>query len=193
VLIFDEVMSGFRVAYGGAQEVYGVTPDLTTLGKIIGGGLPVGAFGGKKEIMSQLSPAGGVYQAGTLSGNPLAMSAGIETLKLLKEPGFYQRLEEKSAFVAQGIAKAAKDAGVPLYSTRVGSMFCGFFSKDPVVDWDSAAKCDTKVFASYFRNMLQEGIYLACSQFETAFVGISHTTEDLEKTIAAAAKSFKAL
>ena len=193
VLIFDEVMSGFRVAYGGAQEVYGVTPDLTTLGRIIGGGLPVGAFGGKKEIMSQLSPAGGVYQAGTLSGNPLAMSAGIETLKLLKEPGFYQRLEEKSAFVAEGIAKAAKDAGVPLYSTRVGSMFCGFFSKDPVVDWDSAAKCDTKVFASYFRNMLQEGIYLACSQFETAFVGISHTTEDLEKTIAAAAKSFKAL
>jgi len=193
VLIFDEVMSGFRVAYGGAQEVYGVTPDLTTLGKIIGGGLPVGAFGGRKEIMSQLSPAGGVYQAGTLSGNPLAMSAGIETLKLLKEPGFYQRLEEKSAFVAQGIAKAAKDAGVPLYSTRVGSMFCGFFSKDPVYDWDGAAKCDTKVFASYFRNMLQEGIYLACSQFETAFVGISHTTEDLEKTIAAAAKSFKAL
>lgn len=193
VLIFDEVMSGFRVAYGGAQELYGVTPDLTTLGKIIGGGLPVGAFGGKKEIMSQLSPAGGVYQAGTLSGNPLAMSAGIETLKLLKVPGFYQQLEEKSAFVAEGIAKAAKDAGVPLYSTRVGSMFCGFFSKDPVYDWDSAAKCDTKVFAKYFQNMLSQGIYLACSQFETAFVGASHTTDDLEKTIAAAAKSFKAL
>ncbi|MBU5611700.1 MULTISPECIES: glutamate-1-semialdehyde 2,1-aminomutase [Geomonas] len=193
VLIFDEVMSGFRVAYGGAQERFGITPDLTTLGKIIGGGLPVGAFGGKKEIMSQLSPAGGVYQAGTLSGNPLAMTAGIETLKLLQEPGFYEKLEEKSKFVAEGIAKAAKDAGFPLYSTRVGSMFCGFFSKEPVYNWDSAAKCDTKAFATYFRGMLEEGIYLACSQFETAFVGASHTEKDLEKTIAAAAKCFKAL
>ena len=193
VLIFDEVMSGFRVAYGGAQEVYGVTPDLTTLGKIIGGGLPVGAFGGKKEIMGLLSPAGGVYQAGTLSGNPLAMTAGIETLKLLKQPGFYQKLEEKSAFVAEGIAKAAKDAGFPIYSTRVGSMFCAFFSKDPVYDWNSAAKCDTKAFANYFQAMLQEGIYLAPSQFETAFVSISHSQEDLEKTIAAAAKCFKGL
>ncbi|WP_224983860.1 glutamate-1-semialdehyde 2,1-aminomutase [Geomonas agri] len=193
VLIFDEVMSGFRVAYGGAQERFGITPDLTTLGKIIGGGLPVGAFGGKKEIMSQLSPAGGVYQAGTLSGNPLAMTAGIETLKLLQEPGFYEKLEEKSKFVAEGIAKAAKDAGFPLYSTRVGSMFCGFFSKDPVTNWDSAAKCDTKAFATYFRGMLEEGVYLACSQFETAFVGASHTEKDLEKTITAAAKCFKAL
>ncbi len=193
VLIFDEVMSGFRVAYGGVQELYGVTPDMTTLGKIIGGGLPVGAFGGKKEIMSLLSPAGGVYQAGTLSGNPLAMTAGIETLKLLKQPGFYQKLEEKSAFVADGIAKAAKDAGFPIYSTRVGSMFCAFFSKDPVYDWDSAAKCDTKAFATYFKAMLNEGVYLAPSQFETAFVGASHSTEDLEQTIAAAAKCFKAL
>lgn len=193
VLIFDEVMSGFRVAYGGVQELYGVTPDMTTLGKIIGGGLPVGAFGGKKEIMSLLSPAGGVYQAGTLSGNPLAMTAGIETLKLLKQPGFYQKLEEKSAFVAEGIAKAAKDAGFPIYSTRVGSMFCAFFSKDPVYDWDSAAKCDTKAFAAYFKAMLNEGIYLAPSQFETAFVGISHSTGDLEQTIAAAVKCFKAL
>jgi glutamate-1-semialdehyde 2,1-aminomutase len=193
VLIFDEVMCGFRVAYGGAQEVYGVTPDLTTLGKIIGGGLPVGAFGGKKEIMGLLSPAGGVYQAGTLSGNPLAMTAGIETLKLLKEPGFYQKLEEKSAFVAEGIAKAAKDAGFPLYSTRVGSMFCAFFSNEPVYDWTSAAKCDTKAFAKYFIAMLEEGIYLAPSQFETAFVSIAHTEQDLEKTIAAAAKCFKAL
>ena len=193
VLIFDEVMCGFRVAYGGAQEVYGVTPDLTTLGKIIGGGLPVGAFGGKREIMGLLSPAGGVYQAGTLSGNPLAMTAGIETLKLLKEPGFYQKLEEKSAFVAEGIAKAAKDAGFPLYSTRVGSMFCAFFSDEPVYDWTSAAKCDTKAFAKYFTAMLEEGIYLAPSQFETAFVSIAHTEQDLEKTIAAAAKCFKAL
>ena len=193
VLIFDEVMSGFRVAYGGAQELYGVTPDLTTLGKIIGGGLPVGAFGGKREIMGLLSPAGGVYQAGTLSGNPLAMSAGIETLKLLQEEGFYRRLEEKSAFVAEGIAKAAKDAGFPLYSTRVGSMFCAFFSDEPVYDWTSAAKCDTKAFAKYFTAMLEEGIYLAPSQFETAFVSIAHTEQDLEKTIAAAAKCFKAL
>jgi len=193
VLIFDEVMSGFRVAYGGAQEVYGVTPDMTTLGKIIGGGLPVGAFGGKKEIMSKLSPAGGIYQAGTLSGNPLAMTAGIETLKLLKRDGFYQKLEEKSAFVAEGIAKAAKDAGFPLYSTRVGSMFCAFFSKAPVYDWDSAAVCDTAAFAKYFRLMLEEGVYLAPSQFETAFVGASHSQQDLEKTVAAAAKCFKAL
>lgn len=193
VLIFDEVMCGFRVAYGGAQEVYGVKADLTTLGKIIGGGLPVGAFGGKKEIMKHLSPAGGVYQAGTLSGNPLAMTAGIETLKLLQAPGFYQGLEEKAKFVAEGIAKAAKDAGYPIYSTRVGSMFCAFFSKDPVYDWDSAAKCDTKAFATYFRGMLEEGIYLACSQFETAFVGAAHSQADLEKTIAAAAKCFKAL
>ncbi|GFO67407.1 glutamate-1-semialdehyde 2,1-aminomutase [Geomonas limicola] len=193
VLIFDEVMCGFRVAYGGAQEVYGVKADLTTLGKIIGGGLPVGAFGGKKEIMKHLSPAGGVYQAGTLSGNPLAMTAGIETLKLLQAPGFYQDLEEKAKFVAEGIAKAAKDAGYPIYSTRVGSMFCAFFSKEPVYDWDSAAKCDTKAFATYFRGMLEEGIYLACSQFETAFVGAAHSQADLEKTIAAAAKCFKAL
>jgi glutamate-1-semialdehyde 2,1-aminomutase len=193
VLIFDEVMCGFRVAYGGAQEVYGVKADLTTLGKIIGGGLPVGAFGGKREIMQHLSPAGGVYQAGTLSGNPLAMTAGIETLKLLQAPGFYQELEEKAKFIAEGIAKAAKDAGYPIYSTRVGSMFCAFFSKDPVYDWDSAAKCDTKAFATYFRSMLEEGVYLACSQFETAFVGAAHSYDDLEKTIAAAAKSFKAL
>ena len=193
VLIFDEVMSGFRVAYGGAQELYGVTPDLTTLGKIIGGGLPVGAFGGKKEIMGLLSPAGGVYQAGTLSGNPLAMTAGIETLKLLQEEGFYQRLEQKSALVAEGIAKAAKDAGFPLYSTRVGSMFCAFFGKEPVYDWDGAALCDTKAFAKYFRAMLEEGVYLAPSQFETGFVSISHSEQDLERTIAAAGKCFKGL
>ena len=193
VLIFDEVMSGFRVAYGGAQELYNVTPDMTTLGKIIGGGLPVGAFGGKKEIMSLLSPSGGVYQAGTLSGNPLAMTAGIETLKLLQAEGFYQDLDRKSDYVASGIAKAAKDAGFPIYSTRVGSMFCAFFSKEPVYDWTSAATCDTKAFAKYFRLMLNEGIYLAPSQFETAFVSIAHSTDDLDKTIAAAAKTFKSL
>jgi glutamate-1-semialdehyde 2,1-aminomutase len=193
VLIFDEVMSGFRVAYGGAQEVYGVTPDMTTLGKIIGGGLPVGAFGGKKEIMALLSPAGGVYQAGTLSGNPLAMSAGIATLKLLQQPGFYQDLEEKSAYLARGIAKAAKDAGYPIYSTRVGSMFCAFFTSTPVTDWDTAAMSDTKAFAKYFREMLAAGIYLAPSQFETGFVSAAHSQADLDQTIAAAATAFKNL
>lgn len=191
VLIFDEVMSGFRVAYGGVQELYGVTPDMTTLGKIIGGGLPVGAFGGKRDIMEKLSPSGGIYQAGTLSGNPLAMSAGIATLNILKQPGFYQTLEEKSRAVAEGIAKAAKDAGYPIYSTRVGSMFCAFFSKKEVHDWPTASQCDTKAFAKYFLAMLDEGIYLAPSQFETAFVSAAHSEVDIDKTIAAAAKCFK--
>lgn len=193
VLIFDEVMSGFRVAYGGAQEVYGVTPDMTTLGKIIGGGLPVGAFGGKREIMSLLSPSGGVYQAGTLSGNPLAMSAGIATLNLLKEPGFYQRLEEKSAYLAAGIIKAAKSAAYPIFPTRVGSMICTFFTENEVTDWDSAATSDTRAFATFFRGMLEEGIYLAPSQYETGFISIAHSTEDLDRTIAAAARCFKLL
>ncbi len=191
ILIFDEVMSGFRVSYGGAQELYGVTPDMTTLGKIIGGGLPVGAFGGKREIMEKLSPSGGVYQAGTLSGNPLAMSAGIATLNILKQPGFYKTLEEKSRAVAEGIANAAKKAGYPIYSTRVGSMFCAFFSKSEVYDWPSASQCDTKAFASYFLGMLDEGVYLAPSQFETAFVSATHTSIDIDKTIEAAAKCFK--
>lgn len=191
VLIFDEVMSGFRVSYGGAQELYGITPDMTTLGKIIGGGLPVGAFGGKREIMEKLSPSGGVYQAGTLSGNPLAMSAGIATLNILKQPGFYQALEEKSRLVAEGIAKAAREAGYPIYSTRVGSMFCAFFTRGEVRDWTSAAACDTKAFAKYFLGMLEEGIYLAPSQFETAFVSAAHTEADIERTITAAARCFK--
>lgn len=191
LLIFDEVMSGFRVAYGGAQALYGVTPDMTTLGKIIGGGLPVGAFGGKKEIMEKLSPSGGVYQAGTLSGNPLAMTAGIETLKLLQQPDFYQQLENKSSLLAEGIAKAATDAGYPIYATRVGSMFCAFFTAGEVLDWSTASSCDTKAFARYFNAMLNEGIYLAPSQFETAFMSAAHSEQDIEATIAAAAKCFK--
>ncbi len=193
VLIFDEVMSGFRVAYGGAQELYDVTPDMTTLGKIIGGGLPVGAFGGKREIMEKLSPSGGIYQAGTLSGNPLAMTAGIETLKILKQPGFYKLLEEKSARVAEGIALAAAKAGYPIFSTRVGSMFCAFFSKSEVYDWPTASACDTNAFATYFRAMLNEGIYLAPSQFETAFVSIAHSDADIDATIMAAEKCFRLL
>ena len=193
ILIFDEVMTGFRVAYGGAQELYGVIPDMTTLGKIIGGGLPVGAFGGKKEIMQILSPSGGVYQAGTLSGNPLAMTAGIETLKLLQQDGFYRQLEERSAYLAKGIAQAAKDASYPIYSTRVGSMFCAFFTGNEVHNWTTAATCDTKAFAKYFLSMLKEGVYLAPSQFETAFVSIAHTETDIDNTIAAARKAFAAL
>ena len=191
LLIFDEVMSGFRVAYGGVQELYNVTPDMTTLGKIIGGGLPVGAFGGKKEIMEKLSPSGGIYQAGTLSGNPLAMTAGIETLKLLQQPGFYQQLEDKSRLLSDGIAKAAADAGYPIYSTRVGSMFCAFFTSTKVIDWPTASSCDTKAFARYFNAMLNEGMYLAPSQFETAFMSAAHTEQEIEATIVAARKCFK--
>jgi len=190
ILIFDEVMTGFRVAYGGAQELYGVTPDLTVLGKIIGGGLPVGAFGGKREIMETLSPSGDVYQAGTLSGNPLAMSAGIATLSLLKEPEFYKKLEEKSLRLGEGIAKAAKKAGYPVYSTRVGSMLCVFFSKNEVHDWSGAANCDTASFARYFRAMLDEGIYLAPSQFEAVFVSAAHGESEIETTIKAAENCF---
>ncbi len=193
ILIFDEVMSGFRVAYGGMQELTGVIPDMTTLGKIIGGGLPVGAFGGKREIMEKLSPSGGVYQAGTLSGNPLAMSAGIATLNILKQPGFYAALEAKSGAVAEGISKAAKKAGYPIYSTRIGSMFCAFFTKGDVINWPTASQCDTKAFAKYFLGMLDEGIYLAPSQFETAFVSAAHSDTDIEKTITAAAKCFKSI
>jgi glutamate-1-semialdehyde 2,1-aminomutase len=191
VLIFDEVMCGFRVAYGCAQSLYNVIPDMTTLGKIIGGGLPVGAFGGKKEIMENLSPTGGVYQAGTLSGNPLAMTAGIETLKLLQKPDFYRELDEKSLQLSEGISLAAREAGYPVYSTRVGSMFCTFFSTHEVFDWTTAAACDTKAFARFFLAMLEEGIYLAPSQFETAFMSAAHTQEDIETTIAAARKCFK--
>jgi glutamate-1-semialdehyde 2,1-aminomutase len=191
LLIFDEVISGFRAAYGGAQARYNVTPDLTCLGKIIGGGLPVGAFGGKKEIMALLSPSGGVYQAGTLSGNPLAMTAGIETLKLLREIGFYDKLEQKSSRLAEGLSRAAGKSGRRIYSARVGSMFCMFFAEGEVRDWTTAASSDTAAFARYFRAMLEQGIYLAPSQFETAFVSIAHGDEDIERTIAAAERALK--
>jgi glutamate-1-semialdehyde 2,1-aminomutase len=191
VLIFDEVMTGFRVAYGGAQKLFGITPDMTTLGKIIGGGLPVGAFGGKKEIMALLSPSGGVYQAGTLSGNPLAMTAGIETLKLLRENGFYDKLEKKSSRLAEGLIRAAGKSGRRIHNARVGSMFCMFFTEGEVRDWTTAASSDTAAFARYFRAMLEQGVYLAPSQFETAFISIAHGDEDIERTIAAAERALK--
>ncbi len=193
ILIFDEVMTGFRVAYGGAQELYGVIPDMTTLGKIIGGGLPVGAFGGRKDIMELLSPAGGVYQAGTLSGNPLAMTAGIATLSLLREEGFYRDLEAKSARLSAGLSRAAADAGVPVCSARVGSMLCTFFASSEISNWTAAAGCDTAAFGRYFRAMLDQGVYLAPSQFETVFVSGAHSDEDIDRTIDAAARAFKIL
>jgi len=192
VLIFDEVMTGFRVAYGGAQELYGIKPDLTTFGKIIGGGLPVGAYGGPSEIMDLVAPLGPMYQAGTLSGNPLAMAAGIAQLKHLrdKKSEIYPRLEALSAKLVEGVAAAAKDAGIPLTHNRVGSMFTWFFTTDPVTDWESASKCDTAAFGRFFRGMLDAGILLPPSQFEAAFLSAAHSEEDVEKTIAAARSAF---
>lgn len=189
LLIFDEVMTGFRVAYGGAQALYGIRPDLTCLGKIIGGGLPVGAFGGRREIMERIAPAGSVYQAGTLSGNPLAVSAGLATLKVLQKPGTYERLETLSARLAGGLADAA--AGVPVTLNRVGAMFTTFFNPGPVTDYATATASDTQAFAAYFRAMLRRGIYLAPSQFEAAFMSLAHTEADIDRTITAAREAFQ--
>jgi len=193
LLIFDEVMTGFRVAYGGAQELYGVRPDLTCLGKIIGGGLPVGAYGGPKEIMEQVAPAGPVYQAGTLSGNPLAVTAGLATLKVLARRGTYEALEDKAGFLEEGLREAMKEAGVPATLNRVGSMFTVFFTSQEVYDYETALSSHTASFARYFRLMLEQGIYLPASQFEAAFVSLAHSREDLEKTVEAARAAFKAL
>jgi glutamate-1-semialdehyde 2,1-aminomutase len=195
VLIFDEVMTGFRVAYGGAQELYGIQPDLTTFGKIIGGGLPVGAYGGGSEIMDLVAPLGPMYQAGTLSGNPLAMAAGIAQLKLLREKKaeIYPRLESLSAKLVEGVAALAKEAGLQLVFNRVGSMFTWFFTPDPVSDWDSASKSDTAAFGRFFRSMLNAAIYLPPSQFEAAFLSAAHTEEDVQKTIAAAKEAFASI
>jgi len=191
LLIFDEVMTGFRLAYGGAQELYTIQPDLTTLGKIIGGGLPVGAFGGRADIMDLLTPLGPVYQAGTLSGNPLAMAAGYATLSYLREhKDVYAKLDKLAAEVVEGVAAAAKDAGVSLCHNRVGSMFTWFFAEGPVTDWTSAAKSDTEAFGRFFRAMLENGIYLPPSQFEAAFLSAAHTTQDVQQTIAAAKQAF---
>jgi glutamate-1-semialdehyde 2,1-aminomutase len=193
VLVFDEVITGFRVRYGGAQTLYEVTPDLTCLGKIIGGGLPVGAYGGSREIMNWVAPAGPVYQAGTLSGNPLAVAAGIETLKRLKAPRVYHQLEARGAALAEGIGASAKKAGVSLWQTRVGSMLGVFFTTGPVVDYESAARADTQAYAKFFHRMLEKGIYFAPSQFEAVFLSKAHSAGDIEQTIMAARAVFRSL
>jgi glutamate-1-semialdehyde 2,1-aminomutase len=185
LLIFDEVMSGFRVALGGAQELFGVTPDLTTLGKVIGGGLPVGAYGGKDEFMSQVAPEGPIYQAGTLSGNPLAMAAGIATLDILKRPETYESLENSASALAEGFARANESMEMELAFNRVGSMFTTFFHPGPVNNFADAKASDTTRFGTYYRAMLHEGVYLAPSQFEAAFVSLAHTEDDIEETILA--------
>ncbi|MDY6864134.1 MAG: glutamate-1-semialdehyde 2,1-aminomutase [Thermodesulfobacteriota bacterium] len=186
VLIFDEVITGFRVSWGGAQKYFDVYPDLTCLGKIIGGGLPVGAFGGKKEIMEHLAPIGDVYQAGTLSGNPIAMKAGIETLKILKQPGVYKALENSAVFISKEFKKLAQKYNLPVYSTQIASLFCTFFTREQVFDYASAKKCDTKRYARFFHGMLDQGIYFAPSQFEAAFLSLAHNEHDIEKTISCA-------
>jgi glutamate-1-semialdehyde 2,1-aminomutase len=193
VLIFDEVMTGFRVAYGGAQARYGITPDLTCLAKIIGGGLPVGAYGGRRDIMEKVAPVGPMYQAGTLSGNPLAMAAGVATLKQLQEPGVYEALEEKSGRLAIGLQGAATVAGLPVTFTRVGSMLGMFFTDQPIACFDDAKKSDLKMFAAYYNAMLERGVYLAPSQFEAAFVSTAHTQEEIDETVRAAAEVFMTL
>jgi len=194
LLIFDEVMTGFRLSKGGAQQILKITPDITTMGKIIGGGLPVGAYGGRKEIMNCVAPAGPVYQAGTLSGNPLAMIAGITTLKMLNEPGFYERLEEKSAKLVNGIQQIIDELNFPAVINRVGSMFTLFFTNNGKVEsFDDVKTCDTKQFATFFDKSLNSGIYLAPSQFEAAFMSIAHTDDDIQKTIDATRKAFVAM
>ncbi|MDI6901107.1 MAG: glutamate-1-semialdehyde 2,1-aminomutase [Anaerosomatales bacterium] len=192
VLIFDEVITGFRVALGGAQERFGVTPDLTTLGKIIGGGFPVGAFGGKREIMERLAPVGPVYQAGTLSGNPIAMVAGLALIEELSKPGVYDELERKGARLEAGLRSAVETAGIEAHLTRVGAMACMFFTAETVVDWTTAATADTGRYASYFRAMFDRGIMLAPSQFEATFVGMAHTDEDIDAMTSAAAEALSA-
>jgi glutamate-1-semialdehyde 2,1-aminomutase len=192
LLVFDEVMTGFRVAYAGAQSVFGVRPDLTTLGKIIGGGMPVGAFGGRAEIMAHLAPEGPVYQAGTLSGNPAAMAAGIATLELLREDGFYEKLEVSSAMLAGKFEAAAESAGIAdrMFFTRIGSMLCGFFSPGPVTDYASATGSNTEAYAAYFNAMLSGGVYLAPSQYEAMFVSAAHGASEIDQTARAAELAF---
>jgi glutamate-1-semialdehyde 2,1-aminomutase len=193
LLIFDEVMTGFRVAYGGAQSLLGITPDLTTFGKIIGGGLPVGAYGGRREIMDHILPAGKVFQAGTLSGNPLATAAGIATLKVLRDSNPYEVLRARTARLAEGLHAAAAAAGIDAWTCQAGAMFTLFFHPGPVIDWDSASRSDTARYAKYFWGMLDRGVYLPCSQYECLFLSTAHTDADVEATLAAAREVFAAL
>ena len=192
LLIFDEVITGFRVCYGGAQTLFGITPDLTTLGKIIGAGLPVAAFGGRRDLMDRIAPLGPVYQAGTLSGNPLAMSAGIASLDLLAAPGFYEVLDARAKRLGDGITSALRETGAPAVPARVGSLLTLFFSRERVTNYADAKKCDTKRFAAFFRAMLDRGIFLAPSQFEAMFVSSAHTDADIDRTIAACRESLVA-
>jgi glutamate-1-semialdehyde 2,1-aminomutase len=185
LLIFDEVITGFRICYGGAQTTFGIAPDLTTLGKIIGGGLPVAAYGGRRDLMDRVAPLGPVYQAGTLSGNPLAMAAGIATLDLLSAPGFYKTLEKRAKRLGDGIAAALQETGVPATAARVGALLTVFFRRKPVGDYAGAKKCDTRRFAAFFRCMLDRGVFLAPSQFEALFVSAAHSDADIDRTIAA--------
>ena len=193
LLIFDEVMTGFRVALGGAQQLYGIDPDLTTLGKVIGGGLPVGAYAGKREIMGTVAPAGPMYQAGTLSGNPLAMTAGIETLKALREPGVFDQLVTRTEHLCAGVGNAARSASVPIYQTQVGTMFCTFFAEGPITDYTGAKTSDTAAFGRFFQAMLEQGVYLAPSQFEAGFTSTAHTLAVIDATIEAAQRAFRAV
>ncbi len=191
VLIFDEVMTGFRVSFGGAQAHYGIRPDMTCLGKVIGGGLPVGAYGGKKEIMQMVSPEGPVYQAGTLSGNPLAMTAGIETLRELSKAGTFKKIERKAAALEEGLADAAKRAGVKTRLYRAGTMFCTYFTDKEVCNYSTAKTADTRKFSAFFSEMLQQGVNLAPSQFEAGFMSLAHSDKDIGHTAAAAYRAFK--
>jgi glutamate-1-semialdehyde 2,1-aminomutase len=193
LLIFDEVMTGFRVRLGGAQALYQIVPDLTTLGKVIGGGLPVGAYGGKREIMQMVAPVGPMYQAGTLAGNPLAMSAGIATLKLLKQPGVWDKLESAASSLEKGIAQAARSAGVPIRQTRAGTMFTTFFSEIDPVDWNTVKFADKNRFGSFFQKMLENGVYLAPSQFEAVFISTVHTENVIAQTVDAVQKAMAGL
>jgi glutamate-1-semialdehyde 2,1-aminomutase len=189
LLILDEVITGFRVAYGGAQERYGVQADITCLGKVIGGGLPVGAYGGKREIMEQVAPLGPMYQAGTLSGNPLAVTAGIETLKALQEPGVYAALEQRGSRLEEGLVATAREVKVSLTVNRVGSMLTAFFHPGPVDGWEAVNASDREQYARFFRGMLQRGVYLAPSPFEAAFISLAHSADDMERAIAAAGEA----
>lgn len=193
VLIFDEVMCGFRSALHGAQSIYHIEPDMTTLGKIIGGGLPVAAYGGKKAIMDCVSPQGPVYQAGTLSGNPLAMAAGLETLRIIEDPAYIEKVTEKTTTLTEGIRRVAAKAGIPVQVPQAGTMFSVFFSDAPVTNYAAAEACDAEAFKKYFLSMLNDGIYLAPSPFETNFVSGAHSDADIEKTIEAAEKAFRSL